>query len=159
MPRNDHGVSTLTIIILVVSVILAGLVAILVLHQHQAVTRSAVVSATRPPLSAEQKAYLGSFAFADFHMSAADNFLNDTVTYLDGTVINKGSKPVRSLEVELNFVDVLNQVVLRETAHPLSDRTTALQPGETYAFRVTFEHMPMDWNQAAPTARAVYVEF
>jgi hypothetical protein len=61
--------------------------------------------------------------------------------------------------VELNFVDTLNQVVLRETAHPLADRTTPLQPGETYAFRVTFDHMPADWNQAPPRAIAVYVEF
>jgi hypothetical protein len=159
MPRKDHGVSTFTIIIFVVSVILAGLVAILVLHQHEAVTRPAWVVASRPPLSAEQKAYLTSFAFADFHMSAAANFLGDTVTYLDGSVTNQGAKPVCNLEVELNFVDSLNQVVLRETAHPLADRAAPLQPGETYAFRVTFEHMPVDWNQAPPSAKAVYVEF
>jgi hypothetical protein len=159
MPRNDHGVSTLTIIILVVSLILAGLVAILVFHQHQVVTRPAMVAASRPPLSAGQKTYLASIAFADFHMSAAANFLNDTVTYLDGSVTNQGSKPVRNLDVELDFVDSLNQVVLRETAHPLADRAAPLQPGETLAFRVTFEHMPVDWNQAPPSAKAVYLEF
>ena len=92
-------------------------------------------------------------------MSAAANFLGDTVTYLDGNVTNQGAKLVRRLDVELNFVDTLNQVVLRETAHPLADRATPLQPGETKAFRVTFEHMPVDWNQAPPTAKAVYVEF
>ena len=92
-------------------------------------------------------------------MSAAVNFLGHTVTYLDGTVTNNGAKPVRRLDVELNFVDVLNQVVLRETAHPLADHAPPLQPGETHAFRVTFEHMPVDWNQAPPRAKAVYVEF
>jgi len=159
MPRNDHGVSTLTIIILIVSVILAGLVAIMVLHQHQAATRPALVVASRPPLTAEQRAYLTSLAFAEFHMSAAANFLGDTVTYLDGSVTNQGAKSVRNLDVELNFVDSLNQVVLRETAHPLATRAAPLQPGETYAFRVTFEHMPVDWNQAPPSAKAVYLEF
>jgi hypothetical protein len=158
MPRNDPGVSTL-IIILVVSLVLAAFVAVFVIQQHQAVTRPAAVAAARPPLSDEQKAYLGSLAFADFHMSAEANFLGDTVTYLDGKVTNQGAKLVRSLDVELNFVDTLNQVVLRETAHPLADRAKALQPGETKAFRVTFEHMPVDWNQAPPTAKAVYVEF
>jgi hypothetical protein len=118
-----------------------------------------MVAAARPAPSAEQKAYLASLVFADLHMSAAANFLGDTVTYLDGTITNQGSRPVRSLEVELNFVDSLNQVVLRETSHPLADRATPLQPGETCAFRVTFEHMPADWNQAPPSARAVYVEF
>jgi hypothetical protein len=158
MSRNDQGTSTI-IIILIVSVVLAALVAVLVLQQHRAVTRPAMVAAARPAPSAEQKAYLASLVFADLHMSAAANFLGDTVTYLDGTITNQGSRPVRSLEVELNFVDSLNQVVLRETSHPLADRATPLQPGETCAFRVTFEHMPADWNQAPPSARAVYVEF
>jgi hypothetical protein len=158
MSRNDHGNSTL-IIILIVCVVLAALVAVLVLQQHHAATRPAMVAAARPALSAEQKAYLASLVIADLHMSAAANFLGDTVTYLDGRVTNQGARPVRNLDVELNFVDTLNQVVLRETAHPLADRGKPLQPGETCSFRVTFEHMPVDWNQAPPAARAVYVEF
>jgi len=158
MPRNDHGVSIL-IIILIVSAVLAALVAAFVIERHHAVTRPSEVAAARPPLTHEQQAYLASLAFADFHMSAAANFLGDTVTYLDGRVTNRGAQVVRSLDVELNFVDTLNQVVLRETAHPLADRATPLQPGESQAFRVTFDHMPVDWNQAPPTAKAVYVEF
>jgi hypothetical protein len=158
MSGNDHGISTL-IIILVVSIVLAGLLALLVLQQHHAVSPPASGGAGRPALSAEQKAYLDSLVFTDLRMSAAVNFLGDTVTYLDSSVMNKGAKPVRRLDVELNFVDSLNQVVLRETAHPLGARATPLQPGETRAFRVTFDHMPADWNQAPPTAKAVYVEF
>jgi hypothetical protein len=158
MSRNDHGISTF-IIILIVSVILAGLLAVLAFQQHRAASLPAMVRGGRPPLSVEQRAYLGSLVFGDLRMSAADNFLGDTITYLDGSVTNNGAKPVHTLEVELNFVDTLNQVVLRETAHPLADRTTPLRPGETYAFRVTFDHMPVDWNQAPPMARAVYVEF
>jgi hypothetical protein len=158
MSRNDYGLST-TNIILIVSLVLAGLVAVLVILQHHAVSHPASAGAGRPALSVEQKAYLPSLVFADLRMSAADNFLGDTVTYLDGSVTNKGAKPVRRLDVELNFVDVLNQVVLRETAHPLADRATPLQPGETHAFRVAFDHMPVDWNQSPPTVKAVYVEF
>ena len=146
-------------IIIIVSVVLAALVAVFVLAQHHAATKSASESTMRPGLSTEQKAYLGSLDFADLRMSAAANFLGDTITYLDGTVTNRGSKPVRRLDVELNFVDTLNQVVLRETAHPLADRAKPLAPGETSPFRVTFEHMPADWNQAPPQAKAVYVEF
>ena len=158
MPRNDRGIST-SIIILIVAVVLAGLVAVLVIQQHHAASRPDSAGAGRRVLSAEQKAYLASLVFADLRMSAAANFLGDTVTYLDGSVTNKGAKPVRRLDVELNFVDVLNQVVLRETAHPLADRAKPLQPGETQAFRVAFDHMPVDWNQAPPAVKAVYVEF
>lgn len=159
MPRNDHGASALTIIILIVSAILAALVAVLVLHQHNEAARPAMEVGLRPPLTADQTAYLRSFTFADFHMSAANNFLGNTVTYLDGSITNQGAKPVHNLDVELNFVDSLNQVVLREIAHPLANRATPLGPGETYAFRVTFDHMPVDWNQAPPSAKAVYLEF
>lgn len=158
MSRNDGGNST-PIIILVVLLILAGLVAVWVLERHHAVSRPASVPEGQRTLSAEQKAYLPLLVFSDFRMSAAANFLGDTVTYLDGTVTNKGGKPVRRIEVELNFVDTLNQVVLRETAHPLANRGMPLQPGEAQAFRVTFEHMPTDWNQSPPAAKAVYVEF
>ena len=159
MPRNDHGVSTLTIIIIVVSVILAGVVAVLVTYQHEVATRPATAAATRAPMPSDQKAYLSTLTFGEFHMSAAANFLGHTETYLDGSISNPGTKVVRNLEVELNFVDTLNQVVLRESVHPLADHANVLQPGETHAFRVTFEHMPMDWNQAPPMAKVVYGEF
>jgi hypothetical protein len=138
---------------------LAALVAVLVLHQHRAASRPASAGEVRQALSPEQKAYLASLVFADLRMSAAVNFLGHTVTYLDGSVTNKGSKPVRRLDVELNFVDSLSQVVLRETAHPLAGRASPLPPGETHAFRVTFDHMPADWNQAPPTVKPVYLEF
>ncbi len=155
MSRNDRGVST-PIIIVIVLAVLAALLAVWVLEQHHAASRPTSLRATRPPMSAEQKAYLSSLSLSDLRMSAAVNYLGDTVTYLDGSVTNNGAKPVRSLEVELSFVDILNQVVLREDAHPLS---TSLQPGETRAFRVSFDHMPVDWNQAPPNAKAVYLEF
>ena len=110
-------------------------------------------------MSDEEQAYLSAFHFAGLRMSAAVNFLGSTVTYLDASVTNTGEKKVRRLEVELNFVDTLNQVVLRETARPLADHLRPLQPGETHAFRVNFDHMPLDWNQAPPYVKAVYVEF
>jgi hypothetical protein len=155
MSRNDRGFST-PIIICIVLAVLAALLAVWVFVQHRAASRPTALNATRQQLSAEQKAYLPSLVFSDLRMSAAVNYLGDTVTYLDGSVTNKGAKAVRSLEVELNFVDMLSQVVLREDAHPLS---AALQPGETRPFRVSFDHMPAEWNQAPPRAKAVYVEF
>jgi hypothetical protein len=155
MARDDRGVST-PIIILSVALVLAGLIAGYVLLRHPA---SSGPASTRPALSAEQKACFASLEFTELHMSAAENFLGTTVTYLDARVTNKGAKTVRGLDVELNFVDVLNQVVLRETAHPLTRRAPPLQPGETRPFRVTFEHMPVDWNQTPPTITPVHLEF
>ena len=118
-------------------------------------------SGSRPPpaLQDEQKAYLPQIVVSDARMSAAENFLGHTVTYLDAKVTNKGAKPVRQLELELTFVDTLGQVVLRETARPVTSRMLPLKPGETRAIQVSFEHMPIDWNQAPPTIRVRSVEF
>ncbi len=158
MSRNHRGVSFL-IIMLCVGVLLAGVVAALLLVQRPPSSGTAsAVSAGQVP-SLEQKAYFGSLEFSDLHMSAAENFLGNTVTYLDGRVRNQGTRTLRRLDVELNLVDTLKQVVLRETAHPLTDHVAPLKPGEARAFRVTFEHMPVDWNHAPPTVTPVYAEF
>ncbi len=154
MSRTDRGTSTS--IIIIVLAVLAALLAVWVIQQHRAAIRPVSPAASRQPMSPEQKAYLSSVVFSDLRMSAAVNYLGDTVTYLDGTLTNSGAKPVRSLEVELNFVDVMNQVVLRENAHPLA---APLQPGEKRSFQVSFDHMPADWNQSPPSAKAVYLEF
>lgn len=112
-----------------------------------------------PPLTPEAKAYFSEIEVTDVRMSAARNFLGDTVTYLDARVTNQGAKLVRRLDLQLEFVDTLNQVVLRDAAHPISARTPPLKPGEARAFRVSFEHMPMDWNQAPPATTVKYVGF
>ncbi|MBI1983283.1 MAG: hypothetical protein HYS61_03700, partial [Acidobacteria bacterium] len=92
-------------------------------------------------------------------MSAAENFLGHTVTYLDAVVVNKGSRLVREIDLELVFVDTLYQVVLRETARPVSVRTPPLKPGESRAFQVSFERMPLDWNQGPPRITPTSVDF
>ena len=125
-------------------------------HSHGAAELSVNASTI---LTEEQKAYFPQLEFSDARMSAAENFLGATVTYLDARVTNKGTKTVRRLDLDLTLVDTLNQVVLRERAHPVTQRTPPLKPGESKPFRVTFEHMPVDWNQAAPTIVPVYVQF
>jgi hypothetical protein len=157
MQLKDKGISTLHIILIVGAAMLA-LTAVIVLlwHSHGAAKLSANAS-TIP--TEEQKAYFLQLEFTDVHMSAAENFLGATVTYLDARVTNKGTKTVRRLDVDLTFVDTLSQVVLREMAHPVTRRTPPLKPGESRAFRVTFEHMPADWNQAAPAMTPVYLQF
>jgi len=157
MQPNDRGISTLHIILIVA----AGMAVVLGLlvffwHSHGVAVQSAGVATI---LTAEQKAYLPQLEFTEAHMSAAENFLGDSVTYLDARVTNRGTKTVRRLDVDLTFVDTLYQVVLRERAHPVSPHTPPLKPGESKAFRISFEHMPMDWNQAVPSMVPVYVEF
>jgi len=155
MRFKDKGISTLRIILVVGAAMLALLaVVVFFWHSHGAIQFSASAIPTE-----EQKAYIRQLEFTDLHMSAAQNFLGDNVTYLDARVRNAGTKTVRRLDLDLTFVDMLSQVILRERAHPVSERTPPLKPGESRAFRVTFEHIPVDWNQAAPTMTPVYVQF
>jgi flagellar basal body-associated protein FliL len=157
MQLKDKGISTLYIILIVAVAMLAFTAVVVFLgHSHGAAGLSAD-SSTIP--TDEQQSYFQQLEFTDAHMSAAENFLGASVTYLDTRVTNKGTKTVQRLDLDLTFVDTLNQVVLRERAHPVTRRTTPLKPGEVRAFRVTFEHMPVDWNQAAPTMTPVYLQF
>ena len=155
MRFKDNGISTLRIILIVGAAMLALLAVVVYFwHSHSATQFSASAIPTE-----EQKAYFSQLEFTDLHMSVAQNFLGDNVTYLDARVRNAGTKTVRRLDADLTFVDMLSQVILRERAYPVSEHTPPLKPGEGRAFRVTFEHIPVDWNQAAPTITPVYVQF
>jgi len=158
MPRTVRGVSFL-VVILCVALLLGSVVAGLVFWQHSRKAEAESARSATPAMGPEQQAYSASLEFSDLRMSAAENFLGGTVTYLDGRVANRGTRSLSQLQVELNFVDTLNQVVLRETAYPVSKTAPPLQPGAVRTFRVTFEHMPVDWNQAAPTIKPVHMEF
>ena len=116
-------------------------------------------TAAPPAMSVEGKAYVAEISISDPRMTAAENFLGGTVTYLNARMTNQGSKTIRRLELKLEFHDTLEQVVLRETAHPITPRNPPLKPGETRAFQVAFEHMPLEWNQAPPAITVDYVGF
>lgn len=158
MQAKDRGISTF-VLILLVAVVMAVLLGAIILYWHAASRAGVPSGALRRNLSEEQKAYFPLLEFSDARMSAAQNFLGDTVAYLDARVTNKGTKVVRQLDLRLEFVDTLNQVVLRETARPVTARTAPLKPGESRPFRVTFEHMPADWNLAPPTITPTFVQF
>jgi hypothetical protein len=149
---EDRSTAFLIVLAVVVLGIIAGVLALV----RRAASPTVPAS---PVLTEEEKAYFPAIVVSDARMTAAQNFLGGTVTYLDAKVINNGTKTVRRLDLQLEFVDTLNQVVLRETAHAIASRAPPLKPGETRAFRVSFDHMPVDWNQASPTITVKYLGF
>lgn len=146
---------TNAVLILLAAAALAVIVATFALTRRSA----APPAPPKPALTEDEKAYAQNLVVSDARMSAARNFLGDTVVYLDARVTNKGPKAVRRLELGLVFVDTLNQVVLRETARPITLRTPPLRPGETRSFQVTFERMPADWDEAPPVMAPIVVNF
>jgi len=114
--------------------------------------------------------YASKLQLTDLKMSAAENFVGATVTYLDGKISNSGDKSVTRAIVQAIFMNSLGQIVQRETLpiHVLTTGTTGgiytdvvdlsaapLAPGQSRPFRLTLEHISADWNHAAPDLKFV----
>lgn len=122
----------------------------------------AVVGRGSRPQPAPPPAYAASLKISGLKISAAQNFVGGTVTYLDGNITNSGDKTVSDAAVHAVFRNTLNQVVQTEdlavhvlqTSGPYPDAVdlsvAPLGPGQTRPIRLTLEHISADWNQAAP---------
>jgi hypothetical protein len=113
--------------------------------------------------------YAANLKLSDMKMSAAENFIGSTVTYLDGKVTNAGDKTVSHAVVHVTFKDSLGQVaqaedvplhVLQTTgsyADAVDLSISPLAPGQSRQFRLTFEHVTADWNHEYPELRVTDV--
>ena len=123
----------------------------------------------------EQKApsgpppYATSIKFSDLKMSAAENFVGATVSYIDGTVTNAGSQNVTHVVVDVTFKDSIGQLAQRETVPLRVLRTTGPYPeavdlsatplgaGQSKPFRLTFEGISAQWNHEYPELKVTDV--
>jgi hypothetical protein len=106
--------------------------------------------------------YAASLKFSDLKMSQAQNFVGAAVTYIDGTLSNIGDKTVTHAVVRVTFKDLYNQVAqienvpvkVLQTGGPYLDTVdltvSPLVPGQSKPFRLIFEHLSEQWNQAYP---------
>jgi len=120
-----------------------------------------------PPKAAKTiSPYVANLKFSDFKMSAAENFVGSTVSYIDGTVTNSGDKTVTHLVVEVTFKDEVGQMAQDEPDVPLRVLKTTgpypeavdlsispLGPGQSQPFRLTFDHISAQWNRQYPEIR------
>jgi len=119
----------------------------------------------KPSSSSGAPPYAASLGLSDFKMSAAENFVGATVSYVDGTITNTGDKTVTHAVVEVVFRDEMGQLAQRETL-PLKVLKTGgpyaeavdlsvypLAPGQSDSFRLTFESISAQWNHQYPEMR------
>jgi len=146
---DDRDTSKRTIAIAIaVIVVVVGIVAFVLREQPK--------PAVGPP------PYAANLKFSDLKLSQAQNFVGATVTYVDGTLTNTGDKNVTHATVKVTFKDLYGEVaqiedvpikVLR-TSGPYPDTTdlsvAPLGPGQSQTFRLIFEHLSQQWNQAYP---------
>jgi hypothetical protein len=128
-----------------------------------AISRTQQKTPTGPP------AYAASIKFSDLKMSAAENFVGATVSYIDGTVTNTGNQTVRHVAVEVTFKDSMGQLAQRETvplrvlqtSGPYPDavdlNAAPLAPAQSRPFRLTFESISAQWNHEYPEIKVTDV--
>ena len=119
--------------------------------------------------SATPHPYASNLKLSDLKMSAAENFVGASVTYIDGAVTNTGDKTVTHAAVHVVFRNSLGEIAQAEdvalrvlqTSGPYPDAvdltTSPLAPGQSKPFRLTFEHISADWNQAYPEVQVTDV--
>ncbi|MBZ5599147.1 MAG: DUF2393 domain-containing protein [Acidobacteriia bacterium] len=113
--------------------------------------------------------YAANLKLSDLKMSAAENFVGASVTYVEGTVSNTGDKTVTHAVVRVIFKDDIGQVVgddsvaLRalQPSGPYPDavdlNTAPLAPGQSKPFRLTFESISAQWNHEYPDVQVTDV--
>jgi hypothetical protein len=154
--NEDHDSSRRIIATAVAVVIVIAVVAAFLL-------RGKPKGASGPP------PYAANLQLSDFKMSAAENFVGATVSYVDGTVTNAGDKTVTHVVVEVNFKDDMGQLAQREeiplqvlkTTGPYPEavdfRVLPLAPGQSQTFRLTFESISAQWNHQYPDIKVTDV--
>jgi hypothetical protein len=105
------------------------------------------------PMTAAEQAYAQQIRFLDLQMSRVANFLNQEVTFVFGSVANDGPRDIREIEATIEFGDLFNQVVLRDTRRVLGPRAAPLAGGQRREFQFGFEHVPPGWNRQYPSIR------
>ncbi len=146
---EERDTSQRTIIIAVAAVVALAVVAALILREPPK------TASTPPPYAAKLK-------FSDLKMSQAQNFVGANVTYVDGTLTNAGDKTLTHAVVRVTFKDLYSQVAqieevpikVLQTSGPYLDAVdlsnSSLNAGQSKPFRLIFEHVSQQWNQAYP---------
>jgi len=120
------------------------------------------LSRSQPQSTTVSHPYSANLKLSDLKMSAAENFVGASVTYIDGTVTNAGDKTVIHAMVSVMFKDDMGQVAQQEnvplhvlqTGGPYPDAvdlsTSPLGAGQSKPCRLTFESISAQWNHAYP---------
>ncbi len=127
---------------------------------------AAVIVSSRVPAKIEPLAspYAASLKLSDVKLSAAENYVGGTVTYLDVNISNTGNQTLTGALMSAVFKNTMGQVVQTEklplhvlvenhmTGNPdLVDLSRdPIGPGQTKTVRMTLDHISADWDNNPP---------
>ena len=107
----------------------------------------------------EEQRYARNIHIGNLSMSRAENFLHQEVTTLSGEVVNGGNRPLKDIQVTIEFSDDLGQVILLEARSLFGGMAPPLQPGEHREFEISFDHVPSSWTMQQPAVRITGLQF
>jgi hypothetical protein len=110
-----------------------------------------VAAAKSLPFDDAEQAYAPRIQFTGIQMAHSTNFLNQEFTFVAGTIVNNGDKAIVALQVNVEFHDQFNQVVLRDSEVILQPPVAPLPAGQMRDFQVILERIPSDWNRQYPS--------
>lgn len=113
--------------------------------------------------------YAKQLQLSAIKLSAAENYMGGTVTYLDFNITNNGDKALVGADVHAEFKNTMGEIVQKETLplHVLVENQLAgypdlvdmsrapIGPGQTRTVRITLEHLSSDWDQSYPLMELV----
>ena len=121
-----------------------------------------LLSRSEPKSAKTPHPYISNVKLSNIKMSAAENFVGASVTYIDGTITNTGDKTLTHVMVHVTFKDSMGPVAQTEdvplhvlqTGGPYPDavdlNVSPLAPGQSKPFRLTFESISAQWNHEYP---------
>jgi hypothetical protein len=116
-----------------------------------------------PVLTAEAKQYLNNLTLSNVHMQAAESLVNQRVVEILGDIANKGDRVVRLAEVTCVFRNYSGSEIKRErvpiVGSMVAGSTGPLAPGAAKPFRLAFDDVPEEWNQAMPALVIAQIQF
>jgi hypothetical protein len=154
MAVNEQSQSRAPVILAVGAV--AMIVVIVLFYFLNRITPAPAQPIQKPlAMGAVEQAYVPSIQFLEPKVGRAANFLNQEITFVFGTVLNNGSRNIKQIEIQLEFHDVFQQVVLRDKQRLFGENAVPLAPQAQRDFQLGYETMPAQWNQAYPTIRII----
>lgn len=112
-----------------------------------------------PIATAEAKQYVRNLALTDFEMKATESYLAQRIVEITGMIANNGPRKLRLIEVTCIFYDPMKREVKRERVAIVRPRSGGLAPQESKPYRLAFDTLPANWNQAQPQIVVANIEF
>ena len=150
---SKSGFSPIVLVIIGVVALVGGTAGWFLYQQGPAET-------PEPELTEEARSYLPNLPLSqDTGMEAAEDALGQTLLEITGSVTNNGDRTCESVQVNVVFRDPVGNEVGRQRSSIVNSRTGSLAPGETQAFRMAFDNVPLEWNQVFPSLFISQIEF